>query len=57
MEFFSAVTPCRRTSCGSRASACLTRLLTLSAAWSMLVPISKVTLISTTPFEDEFELM
>ncbi len=56
-EPFSTVTPCRRTSSGSRASACLTRLLTLSAALSTSEPISNVTWISSTPFEAEVELM
>ena len=56
-EPFSTATPCRRTSCGSLDSACLTRLLTFSAAWSTSVPISKVTSICTSPFDDEFEFM
>ena len=55
-EPFSTVTPCRRTSSGSRDSACLTRLLTFSAAVSTSVPMSNVTSICTSPFDDEFEL-
>ncbi len=56
-EPFSTTTPCRRTSSGSRASACFTRLLTFCAAWSTSVPISNVTWISTRPFDDELLLM
>jgi hypothetical protein len=56
-EPFSTVTPWRRTSCGSLASACLTRLLTVCAAWSTSAPMSKVTWIVTTPFEVEVDAM
>ena len=35
----------------------MTRLLTLTVAMSMSVPISNVTWICTTPFDAEFELM
>jgi hypothetical protein len=56
-EPFSTATPWRRTSSGSLVSACLTRLLTFSAALSTSVPMSKVTWICTTPFDDEVELM
>ena len=56
-EPFSTVTPCRRTSSGSRASACFTRLLTLSAALSTSAPMLNVTCISTAPLEAEVELM
>jgi hypothetical protein len=50
------VMPLRRTSSGSRGSARRTRLLTLVAAWSMSVPISKVTVVVTRPLEVEIEL-
>ena len=49
--------PWRRTSSGRRGSTCFARLLTLSVAWSMSVPISKVTWICTMPFADEVEFM
>ena len=47
----------RRTSSGRRGSACLTRLLTLSAACSTSLPISKVTSISSRPLEAEVDFM
>ena len=43
------MTPWRRVSSGRRASTCLTRLLTLTAAWSISVPISNVTSTVVTP--------
>ena len=51
------MTPCRRTSSGSRASACFTRLFTFSAALSASAPMPNVTWISSRPFEPEFEDM
>jgi hypothetical protein len=53
----STVTPCRRTSSGSRGSTCFTRLLTLTDAVSTLVPMSNVTWIDTEPFDCDVELM
>jgi len=49
--------PWRRTSCGSFGSTCFARLLTLSVALSMSVPMLNVTWICTMPFADEVEFM
>jgi hypothetical protein len=49
--------PWRRTSAGSFGSTCLARLLTLSVALSMSVPMLKVTWICTMPFAEEVEFM
>ena len=54
-DCFWTVTPFLRTSSGSRGSARRTRLLTLVAAWSTSVPVSKVTLMLTEPFDDEVD--
>ena len=56
-ELLATVKPWRCTSCGSLFSTWLTRLLTLTAAISRLVPTSKVTLMDTTPSPLEVELM
>ena len=57
LERLRTVTPWRRTSSGSRASAAWTRLLTSMVAWSGSVPIWKVTDTDTVPLLDAVERM
>ena len=49
VERASTFRPWSRTDCGSRASACCTRLLTLIVAWSGSVPISNDTVTRKLP--------
>jgi hypothetical protein len=53
---FWTITPLRRTSSGKRGSAAFTRLLTLTAAVSTLVPTSKVAVIVTAPLAEADEV-
>ena len=55
-ERFWTITPLRRTSSGSRGSAALTRLLTLTAAMSTLLPTSKVAVMVTLPLAEADEV-
>src|SRR5690606_19909421 len=56
-DFFCVVTPWRRTSSGSRASAWLTRFCTRTVASSASVPGRKVTVICSTPSEPATDLV
>ena len=56
-ELLATVTPWRCTSWGSLLSTWLTRLFTLTAAISRLVPTSKVMLMDTAPSPEEVEFM
>src|SRR5688572_11356375 len=55
-DCFSVVTPCRRTSSGSRASAWATRFCTRTAASSASVPGRKVIVICSTPSDPAIDL-
>jgi hypothetical protein len=57
VDCFCTLMPSLRTSSGSRASAAVTWLRTLIAAWSGSVPRSKLTLIDTTPLDVLVERM
>ena len=48
-DFFFVVTPCRFTSSGSFATATATRFCVKTWAWSMSVPVLKVTSITLWP--------
>ncbi|MNT95820.1 hypothetical protein D3C72_2377740 [compost metagenome] len=56
LERFWTITPLRRTSSGSRGSAALTRLLTLTEAMSTLLPTSKVAVMLTEPLAEAEEV-
>ena len=56
LDRFCAVTPNCRTTSGSRGSAILTRLFTLTVAVSTLVPTSNVTVITNVPLDCATEL-